>query len=204
MEGPGGYQLVGRTAQIWNTHRSTAEFPAGKPWLLRFFDQIRFYPVTEKELLDFRQSFLHGRVHLDITEEVFSIPKYKKFLEDNKEDIAKFRRRQQKAFAEERERWIADGSNNFVAPEAAETASDELVAPRNGQLVASPITGNIWAVLAKEGERVAAGQKILVVEAMKMEVGVESPMAGIIKKIAVAPGKMVSAGQSLAIIEEKP
>ena len=203
MEGPGGYQLVGRTAQIWNTHRTTAEFQPGKPWLLRFFDQIRFYPVSEKELLDFRQAFLHGRAHLDIKEEIFSIPKYKKFLEDNAADIAKFRQKQQKAFAEERERWIADGSNNFTIAESDETPADDLVVPLNGQLVASPITGNIWAVLAKEGERVAAGQKIVVVEAMKMEVGVESPVAGIVKKIAVAPGRMVSAGQSLAIVEEK-
>lgn len=202
MEGPGGYQLVGRTAQIWNTHRSTAEFSPGKPWLLRFFDQVRFYPVSEKELLDFRQAFLHGRAHLDITEETFSIPKYKKFLEDNKEDIAKFRRKQQKAFAEERDRWIADGSNNFVVTESPEATTDELVAPKNGQLVASPITGNVWAVLAKEGERVTLGQKIMVVEAMKMEVGVEAPVGGIVKKIGVVPGKMVSAGQSLAIIEE--
>ena len=42
MEGPGGYQFVGRTVQVWNTHRSTREFEPGKPWLLRFFDQIRF------------------------------------------------------------------------------------------------------------------------------------------------------------------
>ncbi len=203
MEGPGGYQLVGRTAQIWNTHRSTKEFQPGKPWLLRFFDQVRFYPVTEKELLDFRQAFLHGRAHLDIKEEIFSIPKYKKFLKDNEAGITKFRQKQQKAFAEERDRWIADGSNNFVMTESAEASSDELVAPLNGQLVASPITGNVWAVLAKEGDKVKAGQKILVVEAMKMEVGIESPIAGIIKKIAVVPGKMVSAGQSLAIVEKK-
>lgn len=203
MEGPGGYQLVGRTAQIWNTHRRTAEFQPGKPWLLRFFDQIQFYPVSEKELLDFRQAFLHGRARLDIREEVFSIQKYKQFLADNEKDIARFRQKQQKAFAEERERWIADGSNNFVVPESAEASSDDLIAPKNGHLVASPITGNVWAVLAKEGERVTPGQKILVVEAMKMEVGIESPIEGIVKKIAVSPGKMVSAGQSLAIIEEK-
>jgi urea carboxylase len=203
MEGPGGYQLVGRTAQIWNTHRTTAEFQPGKPWLLRFFDQVRFYPVSEEELLDFRQAFLHGRAQLDIKEETFSIPKYKKFLKDNESDIAKFRQKQQNAFAEERERWIADGSNNFVVPELADAVSDDLIVPENSQLVASPITGNVWAVLAKEGERVTPGQKILVVEAMKMEVGVESPVAGIVRKIAVAPGKMVSAGQSLAIVEEK-
>ena len=75
------------------------------------------------------------------------------------------------------------------------------MAPPNGQLVASPIAGNIWAVLVKEGDRVAAGQKVVVVEAMKMEVGVEAPMAGIVRKIAAAPGKLVTAGQALAVIE---
>ena len=36
MEGPGGYQFVGRTLQMWNTWRSTREFEPGSPWLLRF------------------------------------------------------------------------------------------------------------------------------------------------------------------------
>ena len=46
MEGPGGYQFVGRTVQMWNRYRQTAEFTGGRQWLLRFFDQIRFYPVS--------------------------------------------------------------------------------------------------------------------------------------------------------------
>jgi urea carboxylase len=50
MEGPGGYQFVGRTLQMWNRYREVAAFN-GKPWLLRFFDQIRFYPVGADELL---------------------------------------------------------------------------------------------------------------------------------------------------------
>jgi urea carboxylase len=50
MEGPGGYQFVGRTLQMWNRYREVAAF-GGKPWLLRFFDQIRFYPVSADELL---------------------------------------------------------------------------------------------------------------------------------------------------------
>ncbi|WP_252360082.1 carboxyltransferase domain-containing protein, partial [Acinetobacter baumannii] len=41
MEGPGGYQFVGRTLQMWNRYHEVADF-AGKPWLLRFFDQLRF------------------------------------------------------------------------------------------------------------------------------------------------------------------
>ncbi len=48
MEGPGGYQLFGRTIQVWNTHRQTDAFVDGKPWLLRFFDQIRFFQVERR------------------------------------------------------------------------------------------------------------------------------------------------------------
>jgi urea carboxylase len=56
MEGPGGYQFVGRTLQMWNRYHEVADF-AGKPWLLRFFDQMRFYPVSAEELLRFRRDF---------------------------------------------------------------------------------------------------------------------------------------------------
>jgi len=203
MEGPGGYQLFGRTAQVWNTHRSTPDFEPGKPWLLRFFDQIQFYPVSAKELLDFRKAFLHGQVKLDIQESVFSFPQYRQFLAENDASISAFRDKQQAAFAEERERWVKDGSINFTSEQVAESAPDELLAPPNGEIIASPITGNVWTVLVKEGERVAAGQKVIVVEAMKMEVAVEAPFAGIITKIVAVPGKLVNAGQALAVIEKE-
>src|ERR1019366_5190112 len=63
MEGPGGYQFVGRTIQMWNTHRSTKDFRDGKPYLLRFFDEIRFEPVSAAELLRLRESFPYGKTH---------------------------------------------------------------------------------------------------------------------------------------------
>ena len=66
MEGPGGYQLFGRTCQMWNTYRVTDAFEPGKPWLLRFFDQIKFYPVSGEELRDFRDGFLEGKRHVEI------------------------------------------------------------------------------------------------------------------------------------------
>lgn len=58
MEGPGGYQLFGRTIQVWNTWRQTPVFDTGKPWLLNFFDQIRFFPVSHEELAEARAAFL--------------------------------------------------------------------------------------------------------------------------------------------------
>ena len=46
MEGPGGYQFVGRTVPVWSRHRPFRQTTPERPWLLRFFDQIRFHPVA--------------------------------------------------------------------------------------------------------------------------------------------------------------
>ncbi|MGV7637123.1 carboxyltransferase domain-containing protein, partial [Mycobacterium kansasii] len=56
MEGPGGYQFVGRTTQVWNhRHPLTAGgFEPEHPWLLRHFDRISWYPVSTEELADLR------------------------------------------------------------------------------------------------------------------------------------------------------
>jgi urea carboxylase len=69
MEGPGGYQFVGRTLQMWNRYRQTAEFK--QPWLLNFFDQIRFYEVSSEELKQIRRDFPQGRYPLKIEESQF-------------------------------------------------------------------------------------------------------------------------------------
>jgi len=202
MESPGGYQLVGRTVPVWNTYKQTAEFDAAHPWLLRFFDQVRFFPMAEAELLEYRRAFLRGQVQLDIKEEVFSVRRYHEFLAGGAADIAAFQARQQRAFGEERERWAAEGTpaGPVEAPPAPDPA--EITVPPNGRLVAATISGSVWAVPAKEGEQVQAGQKLVVVEAMKMEVGVESPVSGRVAKILVAPGRLVSAGQPLVVLTE--
>src|SRR4030095_14630595 len=79
MEGPGGYQFVGRTVQVWNRFRVTKNFEVGKPWLLRFFDQIRFYPVSAEQLLRYRADFLQGKVKLEVREETFRLRDYLAF-----------------------------------------------------------------------------------------------------------------------------
>ena len=61
MEGPGGYQFVGRTVPVWSRHRPFRQTTPERPWLLRFFDQIRFHPVGADELLDLRADMVAGR-----------------------------------------------------------------------------------------------------------------------------------------------
>ncbi|AQA04796.1 urea amidolyase [Mycobacterium sp. MS1601] len=111
MEGPGGYQFVGRTTQVWNhCHPHAAgSFEPGTPWLLRYFDRISFYPVSAAELLDLRADTAAGRGRVDITDGTFSLPEYLGFLDAEADPIAAFRRQQADAFAAERRAWDTAG-----------------------------------------------------------------------------------------------
>ncbi|MHB8247507.1 MAG: urea carboxylase [Acidithiobacillus sp.] len=204
MEGPGGYQFVGRTLQMWNRWRQTAQFTDGKPWLLRFFDQIRFFPVSTAELEAIRTDFVHGRYRLDIREDTFRLADYRRFLADEADDIAVFRDRQRQAFAEERERWAQSGQANWISDATvAEAASDtELDLPAGARPVASPIAGSVWKILVKPGERVQAKDPLIILESMKMEMTVEAPSSGVINRLFCREGEAVSAGQNVLILME--
>ncbi len=202
MEGPGGYQFVGRTVQVWNTYKSTADFAPGKPWLLRFFDQIRFYPVTADKLLKHREDFLQGKFKLRITEEMFSLRKYNGFLRENQSSIAAFKSKQQTAFEAERERWRASGQLTYQPPEDldAPVADAQQQIPEGCQAVSAGISGNIWKIPAAAGAKVKAGTTLVIIEAMKMEINVLAPCDGTIDQIICKEGKPVTAGQLLVIM----
>ncbi|MGV0627063.1 5-oxoprolinase/urea amidolyase family protein [Mycolicibacter minnesotensis] len=110
VEGPGGYQFVGRTTQVWNHRHATAGlFDPETPWLLRYFDRISFYPVGAEELLELRADMAAGRGRVDIVDGEFSLAAYRGFLDDNAESIAGFRGQQTRAFAAERNAWREAG-----------------------------------------------------------------------------------------------
>ena len=99
MDSPGGYQLVGRTLPIWNTFIENRAFEDGKPWLLRFFDQVRFYPVDEEELTKQRDAFRRGQFDIKIVDDnVFCLGEYNSFLEREAESIRQFTTKQAVAF----------------------------------------------------------------------------------------------------------
>ncbi len=199
MEGPGGYQFVGRTLQMWNSWKHTAEFEPGTPWLLRFFDQIRFYPVSAEELLDIRAAFPLGRYPLRVEPVEFRLKDYHQFLSSIETQSANFKRRQQAAFEQERERWAAAGKEDFSAgiEPLAPSSNGDGELPEGCQAVPSPITASVWRVAVEPGDRVEAGQALVILEAMKMEIAVAAPSAGVVEKLNCARGGLVSAGQCL-------
>ena len=203
MEGPGGYQFVGRTLQMWNRYKQTAVFTEGKPWLLRFFDQIRFYPVSEKELLKIREGFPLGRYPLRIEETGFSLRAYNAFLKDNTQSIAAFKSRQQAAFEAERERWRATGHAEYSVEAAVARDGAEVgrALPATGRAVASQLAGNVWKIPVKPGDDVMEGDALVIVESMKMEFPIAAPFAGKVLQVFCREGSQVSAGEDLIVLE---
>ncbi|MDT3312428.1 urea carboxylase [Pseudomonas sp. rhizo66] len=199
MEGPGGYQFVGRTLQMWNRYREVAAFD-GKPWLLRFFDQIRFYPVSAAELLRIRRDFPLGRFDLNIEHSQINLADYQAFLNREAKGISAFRAQQQGAFNAERERWIASGQAHFDSEEAVPESTEEAPLADSEHSIDSHIAGNLWQVQVEAGSRVAAGDVLVILESMKMEIPVLAPMAGVVREIRVQPGSAVRAGQRVVVL----
>ena len=202
MEGPGGYQFVGRTLQMWNRYRAPEAF-GGKPWLLRFFDQIRFYPVSAAELTVIRRDFPLGRYMLRIEESSLNLAEYQAFLAREAEAIAAFRAKQRAAFAAERQRWMDQGQDHLESAEAPIPTLDEDVPLASAHhAVRSHIDGSLWQVKVQIGQEVALGETVMILESMKMEIALDAPCAGIVREVRVQPGSAVRAGQCLLVIEE--
>ncbi|QTN44662.1 urea carboxylase [Ectopseudomonas mendocina] len=201
MEGPGGYQFVGRTLQMWNRYREVAAF-GGKPWLLRFFDQIRFYPVSADELLRIRRDFPLGRFDLRIEESELALADYQQFLTDEADGIAAFRDQQRTAFAAERQRWIDSGQAHFESDEGVAEETEDAPLGAGQCSVDSHIAGNLWQVQVEAGARVEAGDVLVILESMKMEIPLTAPMAGTVREVRVQPGSPVRAGQRVVVLEE--
>jgi acetyl-CoA/propionyl-CoA carboxylase biotin carboxyl carrier protein len=68
--------------------------------------------------------------------------------------------------------------------------------------IVTPMQGTVLAVEVSEGEAVAAGQVVCVVEAMKMENEITSPRAGTVSGLSVEPGQPVSTGQVICLVTQ--
>ncbi len=200
MEGPGGYQFVGRTVPVWSRHRPFRQTTAERPWLLRWFDQIRFHPVSAEELLDLRADMVAGRGEVAVEDTVFDLAEHRRFLAGHEGSIAEFRSRQQAAFAEERQRWRDSGeldrADRLVA--TPEPPPDDGEAPPPGAaLVAAPFAAKVGDVAVAPGATVGAGDRVAVLEAMKTEVTLYSEQGGVVTWVGCRPGQLVAAGQPL-------
>ncbi|EGP05168.1 oxaloacetate decarboxylase [Pasteurella multocida subsp. gallicida str. Anand1_poultry] len=96
---------------------------------------------------------------------------------------------------------VTDGGEvGEIAPAAqptVQTAPQPAPASTSGTPVSAPMSGNIWKVVAKEGQKVAEGDVLLILEAMKMETEIRASQAGTVQSIHVKAGDTVAVGDTL-------
>jgi len=68
--------------------------------------------------------------------------------------------------------------------------------------ISSPLNANVWKVVVKEGDKVAAGTEVAILEAMKLEISVrvEDGVEGVVEKLLVRPGDVVGSGEALVLV----
>jgi urea carboxylase len=147
---------------------------------------------------------------VDVADGWFDYGSYTRFLAENAASVEAFRARQSAAFAAEKERWRAAGEFDRAEPEpdaSAGGAADPAAArvPAGATGVTAPFIASVWQVDARPGMRVAKGDKLAALEAMKMETIIAAPHDGTVAEVYAAVGTQVVAGQVLlALVPDRP
>jgi urea carboxylase len=204
MEGPGGYQFVGRTVPVWHRFGAPPHTTRAAPWLLRFFDRIHWYPVDADQLLEMRAAARAGRLELQIDDGMLSSAEHHRFVAAHRDEIARFHDHRNRAFAIERDAWERAGE--FERVDAQSVFSDPVTSTPLGELpdgayvIESSMQACVWRVHVGEGQVVAPGEVIVTVEAMKMETPIASPTGGTVHRIVCEEGRMVMPGAPLVVL----
>ncbi len=95
--------------------------------------------------------------------------------------------------------WVHLGGRTYKFEVVRSSRGRSAAAPGD---LSSPMPGQVQRVLAKEGDAVVAGQTLLVVEAMKMQLEIKAPRGGTVRRVSVKQGQQVEAGVPLVELEE--
>jgi len=68
--------------------------------------------------------------------------------------------------------------------------------------IRAEIAANVWQVVAEEGQTIAEGDEICILESMKMEIPVVTETPGVVRELHVEPGQVIQEGDLIAIIDE--
>lgn len=165
---------------------------------LHFFDQIKFYEVSETELMQMREDFKAGRLKLRIEEGVLNLKEYNDFLTENAESISAFKVVQQANFDAERRRWHEAGLAEYMSESLdAVTDDSDIQIPDGGCTVESHMPGSIWKIECASGDIVEEGATLAVIEAMKIEIPIIAPERMRVDAITIEKGQTVKTGQVL-------
>jgi len=119
-----------------------------------------------------------------------------------KEEVAASKIASQKVIAEVNGHRFEVVLHSQAPAEKRHKIKSNSVAKNSGNSINSPMQGTVVKILKANGDRVQAGDLIVVLEAMKMEQGLIAPKAGIIAQLGIGVGQTVSSGQMLCVIDD--
>ncbi|PHH91281.1 hypothetical protein CDD83_1091 [Cordyceps sp. RAO-2017] len=202
VDAPGGYVNFGRTLPGWDKFCINKGF-GDRPWLFANFDQLSFYAVDEDEFERVYSRFQAGKFDVDITPTEFDVDEHSAFCESVAGEAAAFRAKQQAATSIEAEkerrllaRWQAEKKVEKDAMPPLEDIDESL-------RVQASMHASVYKIRAQKGSAIKAGDVLLVLEAMKMEVNVaasEGQLGLVVTSIVVAPGDVVKPGDTLVVL----
>lgn len=200
-------------------------FSAARPWLYEDFDQLTFYQVSEQTLEKDLAKFRSGTYKFEWDDVLFDMEEHNKLLESTKEEVRALRSRQEQAQAEmairekeSMEKWKSERAKDGISADVLEQLLSGmhlyqllsgyaycLIDP-NIETMQAPLDANVWKVLVEKGDVLTAGQVVVILEAMKLEINVkidDNLVGSTVEMLAVAPGDSVGAGSNLLLARRK-
>ena len=153
-----------------------------------------------------RQAFPLGDYPITIEQTEFNIDDYQQFLLQQDNTIKAFHQQRELAYAQELAQWKSDGQLVYqqdVSEVLDDVLRNQQALPEGISGIDSTVAGAVWKLLVGVGDSVLAGQALMILESMKMEIEIFSPANGVIKKLWIDQGQSVVAGQTLVWLDEE-
>lgn len=113
-----------------------------------------------------------------------------------------FKQKEKKAFEDERLMWKEKGLDSFDTKVEAVVEKNVLVLEDDEETIESIMSGNIWKIEIEVGDRVKAGEVLVILESMKMEVDIEATISGTVSQILFKEGDNIESGNVLVVIKK--
>ncbi|UNI18725.1 Urea carboxylase [Purpureocillium takamizusanense] len=206
---PGGYMPLGMTIPGLDLYGAKKGFRPQTPWMFDSMDVVCFYEVGEDEYDAKMAQFRAGMYEFEVEQSVFDMAEHNRLLEDTAAEarrVASSRAVAQEQMAHREEECLAKWREQKDADRLQMNPAVSLENDPNLQIIRAPMTANVWKVLVEEGQTLAAGQVVAILEAMKMEVNVHADqklVAGTVSKVLVAPGDIVEGGRPMMLVQRQ-
>lgn len=206
VDSPGGYQMTGRTIPCFDLLGYKSGFSPTRPWLFQDFDLLTYYAVSEAELDEKLALFRSGRYVFEWEDVEFDMGEHNQLLRDTAEEVKGIRARQavaQREMMERENESLARWREEKAATKVDVGTVDKLLADPAIESVDAPVDANVWKVEVEEGQIVKAGQTVVVLEAMKLEIAVrahEEIGSARVEKVLVGQGETIRAGDRILLL----